>query len=308
VAVLYAFQFCCAWRTLDREDVTDMLVQQFETVFVTDGKLLSAESSRRGTPAQVLMPFAGLIRAVGERTSLAAYGLLHPGTVEYVAVGAKNFRPPVGLGAVLSDTCYVLRLSKKGSVDLQRSPPGPMVPGSAGPPVWSWRADTDDQTSAVFYISQPLRDYIIVANNLEDLLRTHAHITEGRARQNNTRHLLNAHPKRLQIRRAPVWGYRAYRHGVSTDSKQASGLLEAGASARTLIFFANPEIHRAWLELTLAEDSEDAVAGLRRLRPLLAFERSRAGVWEAPVPLGSSAAEQERLFVAMSLFGFGVYL
>jgi hypothetical protein len=313
LTLLCALESSCASRLADKEATANMLGHEYETVFVADGTLLSSGLSHGRMAAMLVMPFRDLIEAINQSDVISRLNLFGGRTVEYAAVGAKDFRPPGtrdGLGDVLSDTCHVLKLTRSGVVDVQRLRPGTPVAGVRGPWAWSWKVHVNDPTAIMFYVSQPQSEYLLMGSDLKGLEKMHAWITSGPVRRRAAHGLVADLPIREEIRRSPLWGYRAFRHDSDISSQQSSGLLGVGPGARTLVFFTSPRADTGWLEYTCAKGSGDRFTRDPRITRLLTFRGLSETAWQASVPIGHSEDETdlERLFVVISMFGFGIAL
>ena len=97
--VFLSTQYGCRPGAEETKYMFSRLALEYESVFVADGALLSGTGSFSGISRESLrklqVPFAGLIVLFLENTALKSQNLLRAGSVEFVAVGAKD-PPPCG--------------------------------------------------------------------------------------------------------------------------------------------------------------------------------------------------------------------
>lgn len=307
MGALLSLQFGCKARSKDTKlPIFNALVREYETVFVADAALLSGSgvfsTLPRNSLGKLQAPFAYLMEVVSGNDHLQRHLL---GSAEVVAVGAKNFRPPAALGAVLSDLCYVLTLSRGFSGDIRRYGIGSQVATVNGWPVWSWTVRTGEPTSEItFFIAQPVPTLILIANDLKSLRSTAEHILSARPEGDALRALSDAR----EILSSPIFGYRRYRHDATGLSKQASGAMEVSLAAEALVLLANLRSHLISIRYLSASASDRTVEKLSGAGRLPKFIQTKPTMWQTAVPLLGSEQIQEQLFTAISLFGFGVYL
>jgi hypothetical protein len=110
-----------AWAVANsnQPQAASALFSEFETVFYAKADLLSSSGGYKGLSEQsansLRVPFADLLGALDSLGKPISDEMLHD--ADAVLVGAKDFRPPAGLGAVRSQLCYVLVL-RSGNFDL----------------------------------------------------------------------------------------------------------------------------------------------------------------------------------------------
>lgn len=289
--------------------IFDALARQYETVFVADGALLSGAGAFSSVPkdsiGKLQGPFADLIGAVSNTDALKRLDMVAAGSAEVVAVGAKNFRPPAALGDVLSDFCYVLRMSPRFSGDLRRKGPGAQAATVNGSPVWAWKVRTGEPPQEIaLYIAQPASGVVLMANDLKGLESTAEQILSARRGVGN----LDALPDSQQILSSPVFGYRKYRHDASASSKQASGAMKVSSAAEVLLLFANMSSRALSVRYISGSASDRTAEKISAAARLPKFVPVAPTAWQTSVPLTGGEQIQEQLFTVMSLFGFGVYL
>jgi hypothetical protein len=287
-----------------------ILSQQFETIFYSRTGLLSSSGRYKNLSEQdannLRAPFAYLLTALGKGPSsdLFANG-------KAVLVGAKEFRPPAGLGSVHFQSCYVVILRNKSTFDFQRYFRQSATPAGSGLPIWNWSAELSEfgemnAKPSFFYATQVAQSYALVCNDLPEL-RTLAEklavpdVDPKDSTQNSEWH---------EVSQQEVWGYRRYRHIGVTD-KVAAGMADITSSAQTLLFFADPKKKIGVLRLLAADAStaDKMNSGMTKNHAALpALKQSGPQAWELSIDLIGDQKSSEQMFDVMTLFGFGIYL
>lgn len=103
-----------------RSDITpaELLIDDFESIGFVEAGLLRGAGEYQGLPrlasAALTSPFA-IVRSAFDHPPVSSLReqLFQERGLRDISLGAKNFRPPNGLGAVLSDAVYVLRLANE---------------------------------------------------------------------------------------------------------------------------------------------------------------------------------------------------
>ena len=223
------------------------------------------------------------------------------GTSTAILVGAEDFRPPEGLGAVRSSTCYVATF-EQSIPDLTALLQIRPTSTSNGLQTWRWSAPPSEghPEPFLFYLSQLDSQQLVICSQLALLESVQVAFDRG---------IQESVPDD-----APVsgphgyWGYRRYRHVESGDAV-ASGLDAVSKSAEWLSFQVDPQQSLGILRLrasdgTAAERLASATANLE-FGPLNLVD---GNTWEVRVPFAGNQAIGEQVFQIMSLFGFGIYL
>ena len=296
----------------DQRRVAGMLAQEYESVFVASGGLLSPQGSYEGIPTQLTgelrMPFAGLLVSLQQNEELRRSALLGLDGLQFAAVGAKDFRPPSGLGPVVASRCYILRLSSTRSIDISRHGPGRPVSGDGHPAIWTWEVHAEGSDPEPFYVAQPSGNYVIIANDLKELERFVLRFAVSPREAFPGNEPGAGLPNFGATRSCPIWGYRAYRLEADISSKQASGALDVGAHAQALLFIADLTNSKASIRYVSSAELDDAPRRLQRSGRLPPFLPIGPRAWECTISLRSGRVSEEQLFTAISLFGFGLYL
>lgn len=285
-----------------------VLFDEFETIFYSDASSLSARYNQLpGQAASFLrIPFAYLTGGLDSLGGRAAEGIL--AAADGVLVGAKDFRAPTGLGGVESTFCYVVVLKKPGSLNIltlvKRSPATRVI----GAPVWVWETPPQEghPQPFTFYMTEVARSYVLVSNSSEQLRAISGRLSSSTGGRN----VPVGVPEWREVSRHAYWGYRRYRQ-VASANRDASGLSNVTSTARDLIFLVDFKEKRGLLRLLASDASTADKLNSAPMDPSMALpplRRSAPGVWEAAFPFTGRLQTEDRMFVVMGLFGFGIYL
>jgi hypothetical protein len=288
-----------------------VLFAEFETVFYSKADLVDGSGAYRQLSKQdadtLRVPFADFVGGLDSLRNSAPSDILSNG--EAVLVGAKDFRPPAGLGSVQSNFCYVVVLRGQGGPDLHKYFSGSPAGSASGNPIWQWSAPPQEGHPApyTFYIAQASSSYIIMSNDLRDVQDTASQLISS---EKSTPTLAGIRDWVL-LRSHNYWGYRHYRHTEDASEAVASGASDVTPSAQDLIFFADPKQRTGTLRLlaadaTAAQKLNESMAKARAALPPL--KPSGIGAWEAAISFTADQQTTDRMFDVMGLFGFAVYL
>lgn len=306
VPILFAVLFSGCTRAVpnsNQPQVASALFSEFETVFYARADLVAGSGGYKQLSEQsansLRVPFADLLGALdplGKQVPAEVFG-----DADAVLVGAKDFRPPAGLGAVRSQSCYVAVLRSGSSFDIGRVGNKSPAISSAGGSTWKWTTKpTEGQSGGqTFYATQVAHSYLLISNNAGDLQTMAAKLVSSDTQ------MLREVRDWESISQHDVWGYRLYRHTGVTHS-DAAGMTDVTPTAQALIFFFDSEKKSGVLRLFATDDSTaekmNLAAKLPPLRPI------SSGDWETSIPLSGNGASSEQMFATMWLFGFGLYL
>lgn len=298
-----------AASSAEQQRAASTLFDQFETVFYAKADLLSGSGgykrlSQRDANA-LRAPFGYLLYALDQLGKQVSTEVLRNSDAAFV--GAKDFRapggPPPNLGGVQSNFCFILVLGNRSTFDISKVASKSGVMSSAEDAVWKWSAPGDEGHSQpyTFYATQVAHSYLLISNNLDDI-----HAISPKL-GSNTAPNLSGFRDWESISQHDLWGYRRYRHNEVHD-KGAAGMLEVTSTATSLSFFADADKKTVVLRLYASDGSTAEKLNAHAGMPLPLLTPVGKGSWEATLPLSGDEASLERLFVAMGLFGFGVYL
>jgi hypothetical protein len=291
------------------------LATRFESVLYAKSDLVFAPGAYVGfsplESSSLRQPFALLPAAIHSLGEWAAAEIIQGS--EAVLVGAKDFRAPAGsegLGQVRSQFCYIVILKNASGVQVRKyfsadEPPSGLA---AGFPVWHWSAKLnefgrDDPKPSSLYVTEVSSSYLLLSNDLGDLQDLAARLTSSNQESQPSSTLRDWE----LIGEHKFWGYRRYRH-TGVLNPVAAGTSEVTPSAEALTFYLDFDNRVGVLRLLCSVTDEDAVAKMNARAVLPRLTRSAPGVWETRTRLSGNEESAERIFVIMSLFGFGIYL
>lgn len=284
------------------------LFGNFETVFYAKSDVLAGayDHAAQNDSDEMLFPFSHLLRGLRSLNRNTSKEMLT--SSDGVFVGAKEFRPPKGLGGVHSKRCYVIVLGTHSRFDLRRYFHQAPAGSAAGAQVWTWSAKLgefgeEDPSASSFYAAQVADSYLLVSNNLEDLQEIANAITSSE----NPERVLARIRDWEQVSQHKVWGYRRYRHSGVVD-REAAGMSDVTPGAEALIFFVKFENKVGVLRLVSSDTKEDAAAKMSAVAGLPLMKPQTEGIWETKFLLAGDEESFERLARVLALFGFGAYM
>jgi hypothetical protein len=306
----------CSRRTTNstaESDAASGLSRQFETVFYETSQFLSSSAAYDHLSAQetnnLQFPFVYLRGALDALKNHASADLL--ANSDAVLVGARDFHPPAGLGAVRSQRCYVAILKDGGGFDFRKYlREGPLF-SDVGTPVWNWSASLGefgegDPKPSSLYATQVGQSFVLVSNDVHEL-QTLAQQLASPGRNSETSNDIR---EWASVSKHEVWGYRRYRH-VGIADPMAAGMADVTGSAEELIFFVQPD-HKTLVLQLFAEDqgtAERINAGMTKARIAWSpLGPSGTGSWDSTIRLSGDENSAELTFIVVGLFGFAVYL
>jgi hypothetical protein len=283
----------------NREDLaTAALFTRFETVFRVSPELL-LKRERLGRANFVWEPFGYVMSALGKLDTDMQQELLNQ--ADAVLVGTKDYRPPQGLGRIVSTRCYMLIMKKPyiASNALEKKM------GRAWP-LYGWSAELrefgegSDRPSSIY--ATEVQGNLIICNDSAELTVLTSLLREGRGLR-----ALDSFDGLGQLRRHEFWGYRRYLpfypattspdvagiRGIGPDA-EALGMYIEGSRGILLLFCSGTEprtpeqLNSAW---------KDRIPPFRRVRP---------DIWRTTFPLGTYETPVETPLLVMWLFGQGV--
>jgi hypothetical protein len=296
-----------AANAADQQRAASAMFDLFEAIFYVKSDLLSCPGGYKGLPQQdtntLRAPFAYLLQGLDALGKSASQEMLS--SSDAALVGAKNFRPPAGstgLGDVQSQFCYVIVLGARSTFDLSKVASKSGVMSSAEGTAWKWSAKGTEghPEPHVFFASQGAHSYVLISNNLDGL-----HAMAAKLSAIDTAPTMSSIRDWESISQHEEWGYRVYRH-IEADSKDAAGTVDVTPDVQALAFFVHFKQKAGVLRLfSPTAGTADKMNAARLLSP---FKAAGTGAWETIIPLTGDRKSSDQLFVAMSWFGFGVYL
>jgi hypothetical protein len=200
--------------------VVPVLVQQYETVFYADTHLLLDSSIRVPLTKRdrnlLRLPFSNLTDGLDSLSKSVSTEIFH--LSDSVLVGAKQFRPPAGLGPVNSKRCYVVVLKSNNTFELGKYFDMPPSASAMGAPVWSWSAKIGefgelDSRPSSFFATQLDHSYLLVSNDVKDLQEVAERLRSLDKESKVTQKFCDW----TSINQYPFWGYRQYKHSDKTS-------------------------------------------------------------------------------------------
>ncbi len=278
-------------------EVAGILETQFTTVVVAGADLLGGKGPYRNLSASVSnalrLPFAELLAALDSMPGGGRNEVVKDAVA--VVVGAREFRPPSGLGSDQSLNCYVLALNPHARVDLRRMLVGVAQAPTDGGFAWTWTAHPTEGHPAPheFFAIQLAPSYILVTNNVRDAGAV------ARA--------LAPHPGSSARSADGPWRGRSARDIVGVR-RRGSGDGGAVSGVDALQLFVDTRHHEGVLRLVgkgLDARSAEALSLPVGIRP---FGPGKGGALETTFELGTGEEGVERLVGVWALFGFGLSL
>lgn len=278
----------------------ETLAAQSETIYFVDKSALGVNGNN--ILSLMTWPASALVGALEN----AGLGAQFNGNIEYIMLGATNFRSPKKLGPVLWDGCYIIRLSSARDFDLGRLVGHDAVSEVNEKPVWNWTVQVEDDFWQ-YFIMQPSSSDIYVATNLEFLKS----ITKSAAHKQlfHKNNISNVEWKEVD-RTKSIWAVRQYR--FETKDPQAAGLwlgegINVGPNAIALTFSFDYERRLATVRY-LSSDGEEGALSIYDNEQGIETRKISPTTWESVISIGSPKLAANHLFILIGLFGFGIYL
>ena len=303
-AAVLLFSACGGTDQSPRLLPTMGLLDQYETVILSDGGVLSKAGQFSMIPASVVaklqQPYSELLSILGQ----GPINLRDLGSVDFVAVGAKNFKSSTELGSVKSDLCFVIRSSLLPSFDFRDRG---LEAFDITTDVRIWKMNRGTDGGAVYYASRPSREYLLIGNDRVGLVALTKLLKTPRVERSEAFDSLTKLSFWNEMVKSRYWGYRHYRLDSNIESRQASGALSLGAAVRALSFFINSSSDSAQVDFVFDRNASNIASVLNSIGPYTFMELG-GGLWRTNVPLKSVDENDEMMFSLISMFGFGIYL
>jgi hypothetical protein len=288
-----------------------VLFGQFETVLYAQADFLSSSphfyGMEKASADSFRLPFAELLEGLKRAGGNDSNNLVK--NSDAVLLGAKEFRPPAGLGGVHSRRCYVLLLGHNNNRDLSEYFRQAATESIAGVQVWEWSAqlgefgEEDPTRPTTFYAAQIDGSYLLVANNRDDLQTA----VSGLTTPENSRAILAGIPDWDIVSRHKIWGYRHL--GDSRALKtEAEGMSLLTINAKTLMFFVDTDEKDCVIRIVSSDMGRNSALTELAAKMLPPFRHQGNGIWEVRFPFLENEEGHERLFLLSYLFGFGAYV
>jgi hypothetical protein len=291
----------------DGQREASVLIEHFETVWYSDVALLAGlrgdaqvsdkELKSLHAPYGYLLEWLDLLGP-----SVSVEILEHS---KAVFLGARDFKAPVGLGAVRSRYCYVISSNGQREFDLRMRLAHVPVSAAARAPVWEWlaRPAEGEPDQRHFYAAQVAHSFVVVSNNLKDLQTVVEKLSVSDQNAQSASHIRGWEI----VSQKNLWGYRKYRHGEHGD-QMAAGTSGVPTSAEILMFWCDMEKKTCVLRFLSHPDDEEFATRFTAGSVLPPLNRQGRGVWEVVIPFQGSELSVEHIFTVMWLMGVGIYL
>ena len=293
-----------AWGKATDTHAVAVLFERFETVFSSTPNLLS-EPPHNNRDGFVWQPFDYLRAGLETVQKQAPMNLLADS--DAILLGSKDYHFPIGLGPVRSTRCYIAVLKKQSTFQLSRYFTRSPIAFVDDEPVWTWSAKLgefgeEDPRSSALFATQLMHSYIVVSNDLEELLGLSARL----ASVGDDSSVLAGIRELNDASQHEFWGYRKFRH----DQFQVNGRISTGVritpDAEALITYVDLKKQTGVLRL-LSYKADDATAvninANGNVPPLKPIEPK---IWETNFPLAEVGPFHESAFWVQWLFGLGV--
>jgi hypothetical protein len=301
--------FSCRGSTAVHDDtqLASRLLERFETVFGADPSVASmAEGDTLPADVKVFRTAFALLHGSVEVLRTGAATRLMT-TAKRVFVAARDFRPPIGLGGIRSQFCYVVMLHDRNAFDL-RAYPVQQVNSSESAPLLTWSAQLHefgetDPRPTVLYAFQ-LANYIVLCNDVQNTRFVAGQLASTAPVIDQ----LSVLPDSAAFVQHGLWGSRRYERSAPAVNQEAAGTTEIADDARSLAFAFDTSENAGVLTLLTTNNGQRTANNLNALSRLPRLNERRPGLWEAEIPLTGDDLSAERVMVIMGLFGFGLYL
>lgn len=286
------------------------LFDRFETVVYSQIGLVTASGIEGSTKhaRSLRRPFVLLRAGLDSLGSQTASQILE--TADGVFVGAKDFRPPAGLGGARSQFCYVVIRKKYRHQSLRSYFQHNPIASVDGAPIWSWSAmigefGEDDRRPSSLYASQTKEGYLLISNNIEELQAVAEKLGSPHDESGN----LAAIRHWRFVRPHDTWGYRRFPDQGFVDrlAHPKMPFLTPGTEALMFVVDWKKGIFSLRILLRSSDNTESIskLNGSGALPPLIALE---PGTWQVSFPVGGTEEQiTDRLHLIFGLLGFAAY-
>jgi hypothetical protein len=284
-----------------------VLASQFETIAYARANLYSNSITVQGNSIEsednLKLPFLELIEAIKTLGPDTAKDLEN--SYGSVLVGAKDFTPPKGLGAVGSRKCYV-GISKNGTQpNIELDFRGVMHESIEGRQVWTWSLSPSegDSERRKLYAAQIDGSYLVLANNLQDFEEVVRGLTASASPM----------PARINgsdwetLSEHNYWVYRLIRRSgvISADAAGINGL---APDVIELMFLADVDTRRGFLRVFSSDKSMKTTPRVPLNAELNLLHPVGAGIWQTTVAMSKDETGYDTLFRVFYSLGFGAVL
>ncbi len=298
--------FGCIAQSSEATRVAHILSTDFETVVYTDSRFLlnfkddgQSEDSLLGMRLPYIEWMAALkfLSPSAEDDLELAYGS--------IAVGAKEFRSPVGIGMVGSSNCYVAILKGTSQPDLDSDFARAGKERIGGRTVWTWtlRGSSDDPRTMTFYAAQVGRAYFVLANSRVEFEKMYRQLTGSAPAQSPKVNIFDWD----DIGTQQYWAFRRVRRYAVADPG-AAALAAMHPSTVAFSFAADIAKRTSEIQVLSTDKTMAEVPKILPEREQLRFQPDGPGLWHALVPLTADRNGMEIIARLFQFFGNGLAL
>jgi hypothetical protein len=302
-----------------------VLFSEFETVFHSEADMVprcgahveNTKLSGRSAFMQLTshnidvlcIPFGYAADGLNQLVKGGAAEILKDGHT--IVAGAKDFRPPHGLGMVSPQFCYVIVFGERGVPKLSEYLAPTSTIASAGAVIWKWKSLPNSKKyptdlEVTFFATEIGPRYLVISNNISELQT----VAQKLISPDDPVRIVSEHLDWKIVSPHEYWGYRRYRH----DGVEYENAAEVTPSARALSFFVDLE-KKVGIVRLFADDGSTAAKWNATFSTdnqeyaLPPFKRLSAKVWQTEIPLTSDErVTLSRLFLIVELLGFNIAL
>jgi hypothetical protein len=288
-----------------RQQMLEVLMGHFETVFAADAGLASGNETPREVPGEIARalsaPFAVVQYGVSNLGPSAATRIWHDTT--WVLTGASDFQPPAGpggIGDVRSRSTTVFLLKHAGALTTFAGGASAVLKRTTDG-AWTWSAPPSEghPTSFEFVATEVKGPFLVISDNPRDCRS----VADDLARR-DPKPVIPEGVDATAFSKDRLFGYRRYTH--TEANRDAAGMSVVSDDAMALQFTFDGKAPQGELEL-LGRSSQTADR-INALRLLPTLKMSTPGRWRTTIHFDRDADTLEEIFAVLSLFGFGVYV
>jgi hypothetical protein len=283
------------------------LLAQFETVAYTTTGILSSSSSSLATHVDsedyLRVPFLEFIDGLN---------VMGPAKVDEfkkdygaLIVGAGNFIPPDGIGAIHSGKCYIGVPLGGAHSDMEASLSNAPRETVAGRQAWVWSlpASEENPQQRTFYAAQLPGSYFLMCNNRPDFEIVAKSLPSATASIPSQINVLGWET----FSGFNYWMYRSVRRTGGGNSS-LSGLVPLTPDVTSLAFFADIDKRQGFIRVFSLEPQMKIAPRVLPESKRQLFNRDTSGVWRAEIPLAKDEESFDSLFYVFTAFGFGAVI
>lgn len=288
----------------EEERAASVLFEQYETVASTRGDLFTSLSSYNqmkdvDSVAVLGLPFVDFMGALKALGPSAAADLEMKYSV--ILVGAKDFRPPQGIGAFVSTKCYIGILKDGPQPNVEPDFHHASLETMDGRRVWTWSIPPAEGASqpGKFYAAQIAGSYLLMANDPQGFQAAAEALTSSQP------------SKPIQLRvpgwdtfsRYGYWADRPLRQDRVVKSSDAG--IDVLRDVIAITFFADLGKRESFVRVVSSDKSMKTMPKLFPEFALMQLRSGDAGTWQAELHLSKEQVANDATFQVFSYLGFG---